>query len=189
MKRKRMNRDQLSRRQFHRLSAAALGGLVAGAAIGCGEEKTAPVTKTKDGGGDAPLAKTSAQNAPAEKNADGKTAPGKTAPDKTAVVATAVAMHACRGLNECKGQGKDGKNVCAGQGTCFTTKHECSGQNDCKYQGGCGGTMGTNDCKGKGGCGHLPIPNSAWGKARESFEARMKQAGKMVGQAPKPADA
>jgi len=34
--------------------------------------------------------------------------------------------HACRGQNECKGQGG-----------CKTDKHACKGQNDCKGQGGC----------------------------------------------------
>jgi hypothetical protein len=87
-------------------------------------------------------------------------------------------------LNECKGQGKDQKNACAGQGNCYTVKHECSGQNDCKNQGGCGGTNGFNDCKGKGGCGHFPISEKTWKKARERFEARMNDAAKKVGPAP-----
>ena len=36
------------------------------------------------------------------------------------------AKHACRGQNECKGQGG-----------CKTDKHACKGQNECKGQGGC----------------------------------------------------
>ena len=30
-------------------------------------------------------------------------------------------VHACRGLNACKGQGAGGDNACAGQGACATT--------------------------------------------------------------------
>jgi hypothetical protein len=34
--------------------------------------------------------------------------------------------HACKGQNDCKGQGG-----------CGTDKHSCKGKNDCKGQGGC----------------------------------------------------
>lgn len=34
--------------------------------------------------------------------------------------------HACKGMNDCKGQGG-----------CKNDKHACKGQNDCKGQGGC----------------------------------------------------
>jgi hypothetical protein len=173
-----MRQDELSRRDFHRLSAAAFGGIIAGLSAGCGDEGSTPVAK--------PLAAPSSPStvkAPVPAPSEPKSADAK-AP---AVAATAVALHACRGLNECKGQGKDHKNACVGQGNCFTTKHECSGQNDCKYQGGCGDTYGINDCKGQGGCGHLPIPAKPWKKAREAFEVRMVKAGKKVGKAPEPA--
>jgi hypothetical protein len=36
------------------------------------------------------------------------------------------AKHACKGQNDCKGQGG-----------CGTDKHACKGQNACKGQGGC----------------------------------------------------
>jgi hypothetical protein len=72
---------------------------------------------------------------------------------------TGGGKHACKGLNECKGQGggeNAGKNSCKGEGGCATVKHECKGQNECKGQGGCksgdNGCAGKNSCKGKGGC-------------------------------------
>lgn len=69
--------------------------------------------------------------------------------------------HACKGLNECKGQGgcgdTKGKNECAAKGGCATIEHHaCGGQNSCKGRGGCGSKKGTNECKGKGGCA-VPI--------------------------------
>jgi hypothetical protein len=46
-----------------------------------------------------------------------------------------------------------------------TSKHACKGMNDCKGQGGCkssdNGCKGKNSCKGKGGCsteGTTPAP-------------------------------
>ncbi len=159
--------NELSRRDFHRLATAALGGVMAGAIAGCGDGAAKPIQKSDAAG---------TQAAP-----KGVTSTAGTA---TVAGATAVAQHACRGLNECKGQGKDHKNACAGQGNCFTVTHECSGQNDCKNQGGCGGTNGFNDCKGKGGCGHFPIQDKIWKKARDKFESRMAEAKKKVGPAP-----
>ncbi len=41
---------------------------------------------------------------------------------------TTAAKHACKALNDCKGQGG-----------CKTDKHACKTQNDCKGQGGCKG--------------------------------------------------
>lgn len=86
-------------------------------------------------------------------------------------------LHACMGLNSCKGQdvfGKEGppidptnpnrpsgQNECAGQGFCSTAAgHTCHVQNACKGQGGCGlyGTPdelakpGQNDCRSLGSC-------------------------------------
>jgi len=66
-------------------------------------------------------------------------------PEVNEVLAAAdVELHACRGLNDCKGQGADKQNACAGQGSCASVKHGCSGQNDCKHQGGCGEAPGMN---------------------------------------------
>ncbi|MBW8875020.1 MAG: hypothetical protein JF614_08655 [Acidobacteria bacterium] len=88
--------------------------------------------------------------------------------------------HACCGLNACKGEGAGGKNDCAGQGSCATAAaHSCAGTNDCKGQGG----TGDNSCKGKGSCA-VPIKGDGWKKARASYEASMKKAGKKFGPAP-----
>jgi hypothetical protein len=88
--------------------------------------------------------------------------------------------HACCGLNACKGHGADGKNDCAGQGSCATTEaHSCAGSNACKGQGG----TGDNACKGKGSCA-VPIKGDGWKKARASYEANMTKAKKKFGAAP-----
>jgi hypothetical protein len=131
--------NQFSRREFNKLTSAALGGMAAGTWIGCS-------SATKE---------------------------AKAAAD----------VHVCRGLNACKSQGADGKNACAGQGTCATVHHGCAQQNDCKQQGGCGETPGENDCKTKGGC-EVPVTGDMWTKARAKFEARMKEQSKQVGEAP-----
>lgn len=107
-------------------------------------------------------------------------------------------LHACMGLNSCKGSDRFGTegppggspNDCAGQGYCATTPdHTCHVQNECKNQGGCGlyGTAeeldqpALNECKSLGSCA-TPInaerfstngPNqgkSVWVRAREVFE-------------------
>ena len=135
-------RDSISRRDFHKLTSAALGGMVAGTMIGC----TSEVKEAKA--------------APAE-------------------------PHACRGLNECKGQGADKKNACAGRATVPLHDHDCATQNDCKHQGGCGEmpAPGFNDCKTKGGCA-VPMKGNMWDKARAYFEDQMKKEGKQIGAAP-----
>ncbi len=134
----------LDRRQFNQLSAAALAGLVAGAAAGCG----------------------------------GKSEPGG------AGVAAVGEKHLCRGLNDCKGQGKTGINACRGQGTCAThPDHSCAGENACQGQGGCGETAGINSCKGEGGC-HVPLMDSAWEQVRTRMEAKWKAAGEPFAAAP-----
>jgi len=93
-------------------------------------------------------------------------------------------IHLCRGLNECKGQGKDGKNDCRGQGNCATaTHHDCSGKNECKGLGGCGGKEGANDCKGKGGCS-VPLMEGAWETLRKKKEAEWSEKKLESGAAP-----
>jgi len=93
--------------------------------------------------------------------------------------------HVCRGLNTCKGKGKGSKNSCAGMGNCATVDaHTCKGENACKGQGGCGGHAGANSCKGQGGC-DVPLKEKSWKHARKAFEAKMKAAGKTIGEAPK----
>lgn len=158
-----MDRHDLNRRDFNRLTMAAFGGVVAGTMTGCGEEKKPEVPAGKP--------------APAAAGAQ----PGQ----GDEVAAVKGEPHACRGLNACKGQGASGKNECAGQGDCATKAwhHSCSGQNDCKGQGGCGDNPTQNDCKGKGGC-HVPLMKSVWDSARKHFEDTMEKEGKKVGAAP-----
>src|SRR6476646_6612204 len=128
-----MSERHFDRRDFHKLTSAALGGLAAGSVFGC----------SKSGGSSA----------------------GKPVGEETTLAKAEV--HLCRGLNECKGQGKDGQNSCRGQGTCATAKeHSCGGQNECKGLGGCGETVGANECKGEGGC-HVPLRPDARKTLRE----------------------
>ncbi len=128
-----MASNPLDRRDFHRLTAAALSGLATGL-VGC--EQKMSTNKTNG-----------------------------------AAVASKGDVHLCRGLNDCKGLGKDGKNDCRGQGACTTAKeHACGGQNDCKGLGGCGDTAGANECKGQGGC-HVPLMTDAWDKLRKRKES------------------
>ena len=148
--------NRLSRRDFNKLSMAALGGALSGAFLsGC------------------------------EPTPDGKPVESETPEPKDGADAGAAAdVHVCRGLNACKGKGTGGDNACAGQGKCATAPtHSCGGQNACKGQGGCGPNPGENECRGKGGCA-VPLPDHAWGKARKNFEEKMKAQGKAVGAAP-----
>jgi hypothetical protein len=82
--------------------------------------------------------------------------------------------------NACKG-----KNVCAGQGACATAKkHGCHKDNACKGQGGCGKTAGRNTCKGKGECA-VPLGAKTWKPTRASFATAYKaKHGKAPGAAP-----
>jgi hypothetical protein len=158
----------LDRREFHKITLAALSGLAAGAA-GCEAKKQQPQSTT---GTDV--------NPQMMSVPGGSTTPAV----PTAGEGTEVALHTCRGLNACKGQGAGKDNSCAGQGTCATVKaHDCAAMNECKGQGGCGENPAANECKGKGGC-HVPLMDDAWTKARAAFEAKMKEAGKEVGAAP-----
>lgn len=93
--------------------------------------------------------------------------------------------HVCRGINTCKAKGKGGDNECAGKGKCATAAaHGCHGKNECKGQGGCGGKPGENSCKGNGACSVPLHEGDTWKKARATFEAAMKKAGKKFGDAP-----
>jgi hypothetical protein len=92
-------------------------------------------------------------------------APAAAAKQDANPAALGLAKHACKAMNECKGQGGckagdagcAGKNTCKGKGGCATVdKHSCAGKNTCKGLGGCSmgdnGCPGKNSCKGKGGC-------------------------------------
>lgn len=158
--------EPIDRRNFNRLAMTALGGVVAGSFVGCNSDakKTAGETAAKTD---------------PEESADKKT-------DESEVVVNDWLddLHVCRGLNACKGKGKDGKNDCAGQGNCAThPEHACGASHDCKFQSGCGTTAGRNECSGKGSCA-VPLMEDAWADARIAFEKAMKKAGKEVGAAP-----
>ena len=141
---------RLDRRDFHKLTSAAIGGLAAGSLLGCGKSGGGPVGVP--GGGPVDMAK--------------------------------AEVHLCRGLNECKGQGKGGENACRGQGACATAKeHSCGGQNECKGLGGCGETVGANECKTHGGC-HVPLMESAWETLRKRKEAEWTEKKLESGSAP-----
>ncbi|PKG74472.1 hypothetical protein CXF83_20380 [Shewanella sp. Choline-02u-19] len=120
--------------------------------------------------------------------------------------ATPLELHACMGLNACRGHDRFGTNTCAGTGYCATETHVCHTLNNCAGQGGCGlfgdaaeqCKPGANDCSWQGSCA-TPIQaerfstlganknNSVWLLARELFQQRMDKSRRNVGQAPFPA--
>jgi len=158
-----MQDNGLDRRDFHKLTVAALGGMIAGTAIGC-----------RSG------------SAPAVKDSSASTA--STAPEGGTLSEAEKLIidepHTCRGLNSCKNLGRGKDNACAGQGTCASIADStCGGNNECKGQGGCGDLPGMNSCKGKGGC-HIPLMDEAWKNARSTFEGAMKKTGQPFGAAP-----
>jgi hypothetical protein len=158
----------LDRRDFHKLSLAALSGLVAGT-TGCNTGSAPPT---------APSPTAVSPGTPAD-NA-GATATAMTAEEQLMV----DDKHVCRGLNTCKGLGRSKENECAGQGTCASiADHACGAASECKGQAGCGEKPGMNECKGQGGC-HVPLMDEVWPKARAAFESAMKKSGKTVGPAP-----
>jgi hypothetical protein len=105
----------LDRRDFHRLTAAALSGLASGAVLGCG--------KSGDGGrpGDAAVAKADVHLCRGLNDCKGLGKDGMNDCRGQGSCATAK-EHSCGGQNECKGLGGCGEKV---------------GANDCKGQGGC----------------------------------------------------
>jgi len=118
-----MANSELNRRDFQRLTAAAMGGLLAGASLtasaGAADEVPKEVPKK-----------------------DKKKNPMLGEPH----VCRGINM--CKGLgadkkNECAGQG-----ACA-----TAAEHVCHYKNECRGQGGCGAKPGENECKGKGECG------------------------------------
>lgn len=118
-------------------------------------------------------------------------------------VTVPVELHACMGLNACKGHDRFGTNDCAGTGYCATQTHVCHTLNNCSGQGGCGlygdaseqCNPGNNECAWQGSCA-TPIqaerfstlgPNagkSVWLLARKLFEDRMKKARRNTGEPP-----
>jgi hypothetical protein len=162
-----MNKSRIDRREFNQMSLAALTGVIAGVTVGCNDAKP-PINNSAG-----------TQAMPNDMS--------KTAGMTLSANAEAYIMdepHTCRGLNSCKGLGRDQENACAGQGTCASiADSSCGGHNECKGQGGCGENPGMNECKGQGGC-HIPLMASAWDTARNAFETAMKKNGKEFGAAP-----
>lgn len=139
-----MDKSEMNRREFQRLTGAALGGLIAGVGL------VGSVARAAD--------------------------------DPANILSE---PHVCRGINTCKGKGKDGNNTCAGTGSCATAAaHTCHKANACKGQGGCGAHPGENACKGQGSCA-VPLKKNVWAKARKTFETAMKAKGEKFGPAPK----
>ena len=118
-----MARSELNRRDFERLTAAAMGGLLAGAtslgasAFGADDKDEAP-------------------------KKDKKKNPILGEPH----VCRGINM--CKGLGADKKNACAGQGACA-----TAKAHLCHYKNECRGQGGCGGKPGENECKGKGECG------------------------------------
>ncbi len=157
---------KLARRDFSKLATAAFAGIAVGSLA---------------------VNLTGCSNQPGGSSASGKPETTVTAPVSAKTASTDA--NACAGLNGCKGHGADGKNACAGQGGCASAamKHDCKGKNACKGQGGCGEKATENACKGQGGCAVPMKDKTAWQKARDKFESKMKAEGKEFGSAPKKA--
>ena len=150
-----MSDSTFDRRDLNRLAVAALGGLLAGVAVGCG-------------------------GSPATKSTGDKDKDGADLPRLLQDPHVCRGINTCKS----KGK-KGTTNDCAGQAHCATVKsHDCNGMNDCKGQGGCGENPGENECKGKGGCAVPLDAKKTWPKARKRFEELMTKANKKFGTAP-----
>ena len=119
-----MDRSDLNRRDFTKLAAAALGGMVAGARLGQAGDKKKEEAKPKD-----PKKPLFLQEPHICRGLN--TCKGKGKGDKNDCAgqgdcATAKA-HTCHADNECRGQGGCGKKP---------------GENDCKGKGECGVPLG-----------------------------------------------
>ncbi|HTN73605.1 MAG TPA: hypothetical protein VL096_00090 [Pirellulaceae bacterium] len=105
--------DDLTRRQFHVLTSAALGGLVAGATLGCGTPAAQSTASAQ--GGDKHLCR-------GLNECKGQGAGGKNDCRGQGDCASAAVRHDCATMNTCKGLGGCG---------------ETAGANDCSGKGGC----------------------------------------------------
>ena len=164
--------DGVTRRDAGLLTAAAVGGLLAGLGIYRLARSKPAAPPPRD---TSPVAGADAQ---AIKDIDAQ------APPEIQPSLLLSEPHTCCGLNTCKGKAKGGGNACMGQGNCATANsHVCQGQNECKGQGGCGDYPGQNTCKSKGACA-VPLKRETWPKARKRFEELTKLAGKPAGGPP-----
>jgi hypothetical protein len=112
-----MPQPTLSRRRFHRLTGAAVGGLAAGTLAGCAAgDRTVSAARPVGMPGAAEPHVCRGLNA-----CKGRGAAGRNTCAGQGACATAK-HHACKGMNECKGQGGCGEslgaNACKGQGAC-----------------------------------------------------------------------
>jgi hypothetical protein len=101
----------LNRREFQKLSAAALGGLIAGTVAGCNQSNAPAPTVASIGDKHVCRGLNSCKGL----GADGKN-------DCAGQGNCATIKHDCAGKNQCKGQGgcspKPAANDCAGKGGC-----------------------------------------------------------------------
>src|SRR5436190_16973134 len=114
-----MAERSLDRRDFHKLTTAALGGLATGAMLGCnrpggGKAGASPA-------GDTAVAKADIHLCRGMNECKGHGKGGENACRGQGACATAK-EHSCGGQNECKGLGGCGETV---------------GSNECKTHGGC----------------------------------------------------
>jgi hypothetical protein len=107
-----MEERMFDRRKFNELTAAALGGMIAGATIGCGGKPGAPAKVAEAG---------DKHTCRGLNDCKGQGFGGKNDCRGQGECAT-VAHHGCGGDNTCKGLGGCGENAgandCAGKGGC-----------------------------------------------------------------------
>ena len=116
--------DQMNRRKFTKLSAAPLGGMLAGARLVHADDKKDEKKESK------PAEKHICRGLNVCKGKGGCGATGgKNACAGTGECAT-VKAHACKGHNDCKGQGgcgaTPGHNACKGKGDCSIPLHDAA---------------------------------------------------------------
>jgi hypothetical protein len=99
------------------LMAAAVTGILAGAAACGGQASPAPA---------APAAEAPAAEAPAAPMADASASEPVNDRIPSDNDSSTASKHACKGLNDCKGRGG-----------CKTDLNTCRGKNECKGRGGC----------------------------------------------------
>lgn len=115
--------DQMNRRHFSKLSAAALGGMLAGARVVLAEDKKDDKKKEAK-----PAEKHVCRGLNACKGQGGCGATNAKNSCAGTGECSTVAHHACAKHNACKGQGgcgaNPGANACKAQGACSVPLHE-----------------------------------------------------------------
>jgi hypothetical protein len=101
-----MKKDDVSRRDFGKLTLAAFGGVLAGSMLGGRMLSASSHSEAKEKHSCCGL------NSCKGKGADGK---NECAGKGNCSTTTA---HSCAGMNECKNQGGEGVNDCKGKGSC-----------------------------------------------------------------------